>query len=96
MKIVAILVLLGLAALYVAAGIFSFVMSVFCFDSGTEFANWQCFVMINGIVIVPALISLIAGAVLIFRDQHWLAIGVAAIPAVLGGLLFLAMIFFGP
>lgn len=96
MKYIVILALLALTALYIVAGIFSFVMSVFCFDSGTELANWQCFLSINSIVIIPALIGLSAGAVLAFRGRYWLAIAVAAIPAMLGGLLFLAMIVFGP
>lgn len=91
MKFVAIIALLGLAVIYIGIGMFSFAMSVFCFDSGTEAANWRCFLTINGIVIGAALIGLGAGVALAFQERYLLAIAVAAIPAVLGVVLFLAI-----
>jgi len=96
MKFVAIIALLGLALIYVGVGMFGFMMSVFCFDSGTEPANWQCFLAINGIVIGVALLGIGVGVVLAFKGRYALSIVVAAIPAMLVGLLFLAMNFFGP
>ncbi len=96
MKYVAIIALLVFALIYVGIGMFSFAMSVFCFDSGTEFGNWQCFLTINGIVIGVALLGIGAGVALAFRGRYALSIVAAALPAMLVGLLFVAINLFGP
>lgn len=96
MKYVVMIALLAFALIYVGVGMFSFAMSVFCFDSGTEFANWQCFLMVNGIVIGVALLGIGAGVVLAFQGKYALSIGAATLPAILVGLLFLAVNLFGP
>jgi hypothetical protein len=92
MKWVAILVLLGLTALYVVIASFGFVMSAFCFDTGTEPDAWQCFAAINLIFLVPALICLIAGVVLLFLRRYRWSMAVAALPAALVAVAF-AVIF---
>lgn len=83
MKWAAILVLLGLIALYAIIGSFGFVMSAFCFDAGTEPAAWQCFTTINLIFLLPALICVIAGVVLLILRRYKWSMVVAAIPAAL-------------
>lgn len=96
MKIIALISLLVLAAIYIAAGAFAFMMSAFCFDSGTEAGNWQCFFGINGLFIIPSAAAIVIGAVLLFKRRYKSAMIVGAIPAALLALLFLAMILFGP
>ena len=93
MKWVAILVLVGLAAIYVLIGSFGFVMSAFCFDAGTEPAAWQCFTAINLIFALPALICVIASLVLLILRRYKWSMLVASIPAVLAAVA-LAVIFF--
>lgn len=93
MKWVAALVLLGLLVVYAVIASFGFVMSAFCFDSGTEPAAWQCFAGINLIFLAPALICIIAGAVLLFLRLYKASMIVAAIPAALAAI-GLAIVFF--
>lgn len=93
MKWAAILVLLGLAALYVVIAGFGFVMSAFCFDAGTEPAAWQCFAAINLIFLLPALICVIAGLVLLILRRYQWSMVVAAIPAALAAVA-LAVVYF--
>ena len=91
MKWVAIVVLLGLAVVYVLIGSFGFVMSAFCFDAGTEPQAWQCFTAINAIFVLPAVVCVIAGIVLLFRRRYKWAMAVAAIPAALALLAYVGL-----
>jgi hypothetical protein len=91
MKWVAILVLLGLIALYVMIGGFGLVMSAFCFDAGTSQQAWQCFTGINLIFILPSLICVIAGIVLLLLRRYKWSIAVAATPAALALVAYLLL-----
>ena len=93
MKWAAIFFFFLLISLYVIIGGFGFVMSAFCFDAGVEAAAWQCFTAINLIFLLPALICVIAGAVLLVRRRYKWSMVVAAIPAALAAV-GLAVIFF--
>lgn len=93
MKWVAILVVLGLIAVYFVIGSFGFVMSAFCFDAGTEPEAWRCFTVINAIFILPAVIAVLAGIVLLFRRRYRWAMGVAAAPAVLVAIAYVVLFF---
>lgn len=92
MKWAAILVLLGLIAVYAVISSFGLVMSAFCFDAGTEPAAWQCFAAINLIFLVPALICVIAGVVLLFLRRYKTSMIVAAIPALLAAIGFAVVV----
>lgn len=96
MKIIALLSLLALTAAYLAIGAFAFMMSAFCFDSGTDAGNWQCFFGLNGLFMLPSIVAIAIGAVLIFKRRYNSAILVGAIPAILLAVLVVAMFLFGP
>lgn len=96
MKYFAPISLLVLTMLYLVAGAYAFMMSVFCFDSGTKAENWQCFFSINSLFILPALAAIVIGVVLLFRRRDKTAILVGSIPAMLLAALFIAMIAFAP
>lgn len=93
MKWVAILLLVGMTALYVLLGSFGFVMSAFCFDAGTEPDAWQCFTAINLIFVLPALICVIGGLVLLVLRRYKWSMVVASVPALLAAIA-LVVIFF--
>lgn len=91
MKWFAIVVLLGLTAVYVLVAGFGMVMSAFCFDSGTEAASWQCFAGINLISIVPSLICVVAGLVLLIMRRYKWSIAIAALPAVFVAVAYIVV-----
>ena len=91
MKIVAILVLIACAVVYVGFAGFGMVMSAFCFDAGDGPAAWQCFTWLNLIFILPTVAAIIAGIVLLFMRRYVWSIAVSAAPLVLAAILWVVL-----
>jgi hypothetical protein len=94
MKVVAILTVVVLAVVYIVIGGFGFAMSAFCFDAGTEPEAWQCFAFINLITMLPSAFCIVSGIVLLIMRRYKLAIGIAAVPAMIAAG-FLVVVFLG-